>query len=226
MRKSYIISLMLRTIPKKELVHAQIAILFAIGLQLMVWKMNHQLAFILTWIIVFEVAIALLIGFTANIHKARIRSLHHTGAIALIALMSAANIASLIYTVNSLIFGHDLISGIELLSSAIAIFLTNIIVFALWYWEIDSPGLTRTRWSKNDKDFQFIQQDMKGEFPEWKPEFVDYLFISVINAFNGATISANPLTHQAKLLMAGQSLVSIFTLALLIARSVSIFGQS
>ena len=105
-----------------------------------------------------------------------------------------------------------------------SIFLTNIIVYALWYWEIDSPGLTAKRWSKHDKDFQFTQQDMPHEFPTWRPQFVDYLYLSIINAVNFAPADARPLTRSAKLLMASQSLVSVFTLALVIARSVSILG--
>jgi uncharacterized membrane protein len=94
----------------------------------------------------------------------------------------------------------------------------------LWYWEIDSPGLTRTHWSKHNKDFQFTQQDMQTEFPSWQPQFLDYLFLSVSNAVNFAPADTRPLTHQAKMLMSSQSLISVFTLALVVARSVSILG--
>jgi uncharacterized membrane protein len=97
-------------------------------------------------------------------------------------------------------------------------------VYALWYWEIDSPGLTRTLWSKYDKDFQFTQQDLEQEFPRWHPQFLDYLYLSITNAVNFAPADARPLTRQAKMLMASQSLISVFTLALVIARSVSILG--
>lgn len=214
----------MNTIPKRELIHAQIALLAAIGLQLLVWKINQQATFTLGYIILLEIVIIILIGFTANLRTVHARAIYHTAAVALIALISVANIGSLIFTLNSLIFGHNLINGIELLTSATAIFITNIIVFAVWYWEIDSPGLTRTRWSKHDKDFQFTQQDMAKEFPGWRPEFIDYFFMSLINAFNGATTGAHPLTHQAKLLMASQASISIFTLVLVIARSVSILG--
>jgi uncharacterized membrane protein len=102
--------------------------------------------------------------------------------------------------------------------------MTNIIVFAMWYWEIDSPGLTRTKWSVHDKDFQFTQQNMKKEFPNWQPEFIDYLYLSTTNAINFAPADTKPLTRSAKLLMGSQALISVFTLALVIARSVSILG--
>ncbi len=139
--------------------------------------------------------------------------------------ISLANITSLALVLQSLVTGRGEFSGVHLLASAIAIFLTNIIVYALWYWEIDSPGLTSKRWSTSDKDFQFTQQDMVAEFPKWRPEFVDYLYLSVTNAINFAPADARPLTRSAKMLMASQALVSVFTLALVIARSVSILGS-
>lgn len=215
---------MLKTIAKKELVYAQIALLLAIGLQILVWRINNHLAFVPEYIILIEITMVVLLGFTANFRTVNSKKLHHTSALLLIGLISAANLSSLVFILNSLIFGHSMVSGFDLLSSAIVIFITNIIVFALWYWEIDSPGLTGTNWSKHDKDFQFTQQNMVQEFPSWKPEFIDYLFLSIINAFNGATTGAHPITHQAKMLMALQAMVSIFTLALVIARSVSILG--
>jgi uncharacterized membrane protein len=98
-------------------------------------------------------------------------------------------------------------------------------VFGLWYWEIDSPGLTRKHWSVHDKDFQFIQQDKPREFPGWQPTFADYLYLSLTNAINFAAADTRPLSHSAKLLMGTQALVSVFTLAVVIARSVSILGQ-
>lgn len=116
-------------------------------------------------------------------------------------------------------------SGYQLLGSAVAIFLTNIIVFALWYWEIDSPGLTGRRWSRHDRDFLFLQQDKPQEYPGWQPNFVDYLYHSVTNAINFAPADTRPITRQAKILMGSQALISVTTLALIIARSVSILGQ-
>jgi uncharacterized membrane protein len=139
-------------------------------------------------------------------------------------LISVANITALVYVLHSLITATHT-NGEKLLASAVTIFLTNVIVFALWYWEIDSPGLTRTRWSWHEKDFQFTQNDREDEFKGWKPEFADFMYLSITNAINFAPADARPLTHQAKILMACQSLISVFTLALVLARSVSILGN-
>lgn len=211
-------------ITPQELFHVQLALFVAIVLQFVTWRVGSEL---LPWsqylIVMTELGLALLIGVTVNKHKAHTWGIHHAFAVTLLALISTANVSGLVFVLHSLL-GNTLLHGEELLISAVAIFITNIIVFALWYWEIDSPGLTRTLWSKYDKDFQFTQQDLKSEFKDWQPQFVDYLYLSVINAVNFAPADVRPLTHQAKLLMATQSLVSIFTLALVIARSVSILG--
>lgn len=215
---------MLKRIAKRELIHAQLALFIAISLQLFVWKIGQNLAFIPEYILVVEIFLAILIGFSASISTLKSRKIHHFAAIALIGLISVANISSLLFVLNSLIFGHSHIVGTDLLFSAIAIFLTNIIVFSLWYWEIDSPGLTRTKWSKSDQDFRFTQQESPEDYRDWRPEFIDYLYLSITNAINFAPADSKPLTRSAKLLMASQSLISVFTLALVISRSVSILG--
>lgn len=213
-------------ISRKELWLAQLVLLAAIGLQLLTRQLGSDvLPGSQHLIIGTELALAIVIGLTVNRHKAHLWGVYHFLSVMLLGLISLANLSSLIYVLHSLIVTHSALSGEELLTSAIAIFITNIIVFALWYWEIDSPGLTRTLWSKNEKDFQFTQYDLKKEYPEWQPQFGDYLYLSVINAINFAPADVRPLTLQAKLLMAAQSLISVFTLALLIARSVTILGN-
>jgi uncharacterized membrane protein len=213
-------------ITRNELAEAQAVLFMAILLQVITSHISPGLLPGTQYtLIVAEVILAVLIGFTVNLHNTRARGLHHIAAVSMMALISVANISSLIYVLDSLITNRGPFNGEQLLASAVAIFITNVIVYALWYWEIDSPGLTRTRWSKNDKDFQFTQQDMRKEFPSWKPEFLDYFYLSVTNAVNFAPADTKPLTRQAKLLMASQALVSVFTLALVIARSVSILGS-
>lgn len=212
-------------IARRELVHAQIALFLAIALQLIVWRINDELLIGPQYIILpAEVFLVVVIGFLVNAKAARRFGIDHGAALVLLALLSFANLCSLILVLHSLIIVHAAVTGFELLASALAIFMTNIIVYALWYWEIDSPGLTHKRWSRNDQDFQFTQQDLKQDYPTWRPAFLDYLYLSVTNAINFASADARPLTHSAKMLMGSQALISVFTLALVIARSVSILG--
>ena len=215
----------LTTIKKNELWFAQSVLFIAILLQISVHSISRELAIGPHYLIIItEVALAILLGFTYSAQNEKRRRLHKNFSILFLGLISLANISSFFLVGRSLILGVSYITGYELLLSALAIFLTNVIVFALWYWEIDSPGLTGKKWSKNDKDFHFTQQGLTKDFPEWQPSFADYLYLSSTNAVNFAAADAKPLTPQAKGLMGLQALVSAFTLALIVARSVNILG--
>lgn len=208
-----------------ELWTAQAALSVAIVLQVVVWYINRDLTYgPHNFIVATEIALALSIGLTARQRHRRVKVLYRFLSTGLLAIISLANIASFLLVARLLIGNSEGLSGRSLLAAALAIFLTNIIVFALWYWEIDSPGLTGSKWSKNDQDFQFTQQDLQKDFPTWQPGFVDYLYLSITNAINFAPADVRPITHQAKLLMGVQALVSVFTLALVLARSISILG--
>lgn len=212
-------------ITRRELLLVQLALLVAIALQFASRRVGGDLLPGAQYgVIGIELALSVLLGFTAVLRHSHLRHLHHFVSVILLALLSAANISSLIFVLHSLVVNHIPANAEQLLAAAIAIFITNIIVYALWYWEIDSPGLTGRRWSRHDKDFQFTQQDMAGEFPNWQPQFGDYLYLAVTNAINFAPADVRPLSGQAKALMASQALVSVFTLALVIARSVSVLG--
>lgn len=205
---------------------AQIALLVAIGLQIVVWKNNNSLTLGLhPFIILSEVALAAILGVMSHTKTAVGNSAYRSASFLLLGLISIENITSMVMIVRLLINDISDLSGYQLLGSAIAVFLTNIIVFALWYWEIDSPGLTGKRWSKHDRDFQFLQQDDPATYKNWQPNFLDYLYISITNAINFAPADTRPITRQAKVLMGIQALVSVTTLALVIARSVSILGE-
>lgn len=213
-----------RPITRKELWLAECALCVAILLQVAVWAIKPSLTFGPQYLlIVTEVVLAVIISFSSPKRHVHGR-IHRPVVVLLLALVSLANISSFFLVARRLILEESHLSGRELLVSALAIFATNIIVFALWYWEIDSPGLTGKKWSKHDKDFQFTQQDMGRDFEQWQPGFVDYLYLSVTNAINFAPADARPMTDQAKALMGTQALVSVFTLALVLARSVSILG--
>jgi hypothetical protein len=109
----------------------------------------------------------------------------------------------------------------------VAIFLTNIIVFGLWYWELDSNGIQGQSTKVRPVDFLFPQMTPGEHVVErglWVPTFFDYLYISITNATAFSPTDSQPLSHRAKLLMASQSLISLITVALVAARAVSILS--
>ena len=144
----------------------------------------------------------------------------------LISIVTLTNIASLALVVIFLIEGQS-VDGHTLILSALAIYLTNILIFGIWYWELDSPGLTGFVEPRRGPDFLFPQMTARYTHPaclNWTPQFTDYLYVSITNATAFSPTDAMPLTHRAKMLMSVQSLTSFITVALVAARAVNILS--
>jgi uncharacterized membrane protein len=112
-----------------------------------------------------------------------------------------------------------------LLLSGGAVWLTNVIVFALWYWEFDRGGpAARASARRPHPDFLFTQMTTPELVNrDWEPSFVDYLYLSFTNATAFSPTDTLPLTAWAKLTMMSQSAISLVTVALVVARAVNIF---
>jgi hypothetical protein len=145
-------------------------------------------------------------------------------AILLIGILSAANFWSLILLVRMLAYHGRQVPGHELLNSSINIWVTNVIVFALWYWELDRGGPDeRLRAQHEPPDFLFPQMLTPGAAPpNWSPRFLDYLYVAFTNATAFSPTDTLPLTRWAKVLMMIESLVSILAVTLVAARAVNI----
>ena len=189
--------------------HIVLAIFVAIGLGLL---LSNQLTFNAKYAIAtLELLLIVLLIFVP--FKASAKRFF---AIVLLAIISIVNLISLGLVIAAL-FGGLKVDGHELLISSVAIYLTNIIVFGLWYWELDN-----TR--EAIPDFLFPQQTNVKVDPHWKPTFFDYLYVSVTNATAFSPTDTLPLTHRGKLLMGVQSIVSLVTVALVVARAVNILS--
>ena len=143
--------------------------------------------------------------------------------IALTAVMTASNIASAVHLLQRLIDG-TIKSPASLLAFGGSIWLTNMVVFSLWYWEFDrgGPG-ARAEALDPYPDFLFPQMSDPQYSPsDWKPTYFDYLFTSYTNASAFSPTDVMPLTRWAKMLMMVQSATSLVTVGLVIARAVNI----
>ncbi len=146
------------------------------------------------------------------------------GSLALTGLLSLANAWSASLLILGLVRGQEGQDAGPLLSTGAAIWLTNIIAFGLWYWQLDRGGpAARAHARRPRPDFQFVQmQSPELADPEWEPHFVDYLYLSFTNATAFSPTDVMPLSRWAKMAMLVQSLVSLATVALVIARAVNI----
>ncbi len=118
----------------------------------------------------------------------------------------------------------------ELLKSAAALWLSNILVFASWYWRLDAGGPHKRaqRAEHASGAFLFPQMTMAPEskhaagFQEWSPNFVDYLFLAFNTSTAFSPTDVPVLSRWAKVLMMLQSIISLLVIALLAARAVNI----
>ncbi|HEY4899077.1 MAG TPA: hypothetical protein VIH79_05090 [Candidatus Nanopelagicaceae bacterium] len=143
--------------------------------------------------------------------------------VALTGVMTTSNIASAVELVRRLVDG-TIKSPTNLLAFGGSIWLTNIVVFSLWYWEFDrgGPG-ARAEAIDPYPDFLFPQMTDPEYAPAtWTPTYFDYLFTSYTNASAFSPTDVMPLTRWAKMLMMLQSAISLITVGLVIARAVNI----
>lgn len=143
----------------------------------------------------------------------------------LIAMVTVANLINLGLLVRLLLRG-GVQNGRELVVASIAIWATNVIVFGLWYWELDRGGpAARHDPRHREPDFLFPQMTAPGAGrPSWAPGFIDYMYVSFTNATAFSPTDTMPLTPAAKALMAVQSGASLLTVALVAARAVNILS--
>ncbi|APA98932.1 DUF1345 domain-containing protein [Nocardia seriolae] len=142
----------------------------------------------------------------------------------LMAVLGFALVWSVYHLVVGLVDGQVSNNAAGLLSSGGAIWLSNVLVFALWYWEFDRGGpAARAHARKPYPDFLWVQMQNPGlTDPEWEPEFPDYLYLSFTNATAFSPTDVMPMSRWAKTLMMVQSAVSLITVSLVIARAVNV----
>jgi len=147
-------------------------------------------------------------------------------AITLTGLSTLMNFGSLALLIQAILGGRAG-TGRTLLLDALNIWLTNVVIFALWFWTLDRNGpAARGVVRENKSDFLFTQQMTAhgSQFKRWSPGFIDYLYLAYTNATAFSPADTFPLTVRAKLLMTAESAVSLITVVLVAARAVGILN--
>ena len=145
-------------------------------------------------------------------------------SVTLIAVITLANMVALGELIRALL-EHTNAGGRSLIFASVPIWITNVIAFGLWYWQLDRGGVAARRHSNHRRpDFLFSQMSVPGSAPGWTPGFLDYLYTSFTNATAFSPTDTMPLTAWAKLLMMIQSLASLLTVALVVSRAVNILS--
>jgi uncharacterized membrane protein len=144
-----------------------------------------------------------------------------------IGLTGLGTVAGLANIIHAIISGSTQISGNQLLASAISQWVTNVLVFSLLYWHIDrgSPE-ARLLAAGRRPDWLFPQQEAPAEDvpPDWRPGYIDYLFLSFSTATAFSTTDTMPMTSRAKMLMMLEAVISLVTITAVAARAINILG--
>lgn len=189
----------------------------------MYWGLPEDLSIGPRWLllsIILVVLVPLIITYRSGRHQ-----LNHLLAVIVDGILTVFLIGSLTFLVQGLP-SHREAPG-ALLRSAAGLWLTNVLVFALWYWRLDAGGPhARQRASGPIKSaFLFPQMTRPQNEPDdasWSPQFVDYLFLAFNTSTAFSPTDTAVLSRGAKLAMMAQSVISLLILALLAARAVNI----
>ena len=140
----------------------------------------------------------------------------------------AGTIANLGYLIKVMLNRTAELNGLQMLTSSIAAWVTNVLMFSLLYWQIDRGGPeARVNREKKRVDWLFPQEGAPSADvpPDWMPTFVDYLFLAYATATAFSTTDVMPLTSRAKILMMLESSISLMTIVVVAARAINILGS-
>ena len=163
--------------------------------------------------------------FLAVVRHADLRISPHVVRVIAVALLSLATLliaVSVETLVTTLVVGPKFTAQ-DLLSSAAGLWSANVVIFALWYWELDRGGPQRRRRPDHPSpDFLFPQQSGPDIGPpSWSPSFVDYLFVAFTNATAFSPTDTLPLTRRVKVLMMVEGFTSLLLVVILAARAIN-----
>ncbi|MUM18990.1 hypothetical protein FZI91_14115 [Mycobacterium sp. CBMA271] len=201
-----------------------LALIAAIGLQLAI---PAQFNLTPRWPLpVLESALLIVLVVLNPIRLTRSTTLGRWATYLLIAAITVDN------TTSAALLDYRIVSGQMgdnprvLLGSGLAIFITNVIVFGMWYWEFDRGGpFARHTTERPHPDFMFPQMaNPELAPPNWRPKFPDYLYVSFTNVVAFSPTDTMPMSRWAKMLMTLQSMVALSTVALVLARAVNILS--
>ena len=144
-----------------------------------------------------------------------------------VALAGAGTLAMLRELIYDMIRRSNVLDGLHLLTSSIAIWALNVTMFSLLYWQLDRGGPLGRELAHRHRDWIFPQDQAAPEDlpPDWRPQFIDYLFLGYSTATAFSTTDAQPLTGRAKFAMMCESTISLVTLVVVAARAINVLGS-
>jgi hypothetical protein len=168
--------------------------------------------------------VVVLVALSTFAHAHRVlRRLEGLVTAALLVVVTALMIFAIARLVWLVLAQGSVVRGLPLLQTGVSMWLTNLVVFSLWYWLLDRGGPERRlRKEPGRTELLFPQSSVEGVPRGWMPEFFDYVFV----AFNtSVSFNANetvPVSSRAKSLMMLQATLSLVTILIVVARAINL----
>jgi hypothetical protein len=177
---------------------------------------------------IFGIAVIVpMVGITLTKAKVRWLRIERTITLLFFLVAEGAMLANLERLIAAMVRRSGVIGGNQMLTSSIAIWVINVLAFSLLYWQIDRGGPeARANNAILRPDWLFPQEGAHEDVsPDWRPTFVDYLFLGFSTATAFSPTDVLPLTPRAKMLMMLESAISLVTIVAVAARAINILGS-
>ena len=173
------------------------------------------------------VVLAPMAAVTLTAAKARWLRVERTITLLFFVFTGVGTLANLANLIGAMVRRSAEIGGLQLLTSSIAVWVTNVLMFSLLYWQIDLGGPEARANNAGTRPDWLFPQAAAGEDapPDWRPTFVDYLFLGFSTATAFSPTDALPLTSRAKMLMMLESTISLVTIVVVASRAINILGS-
>jgi hypothetical protein len=178
----------------------------------------------------YVIGIALILPMAAvglSAEKARWLRVERTIMLLFIVAMGVGTLANLASLIRAMVRRSGEVGGLQLLASSIVVWVSNVLIFSLLYWRIDRGGPeARANNAGARPDWLFPQVGAPEDAPpDWRPTFVDYLFLGFSTATAFSPTDALPMTSRAKMLMMLESTMSLGTIVVVASRAINILGS-
>jgi hypothetical protein len=129
-------------------------------------------------------------------------------------------------TLIDVLFGLSPAAVRTLLLDVVLMAVSSILIFSIWYWIIDPPGVEETQRDDATWDFLFPQRgSVLPGYESWTPRYVDYLYLAFTTSFAFSPTDTLPLTRRAKMLMLLQSSISLITITAIAGSAINILAS-
>jgi hypothetical protein len=164
---------------------------------------------------------------TLTTKKARWLRIERTITLLFFIAVEGGTLVNLTRLIAAMVDRSGKIGGIQLLTSSIAMWVINVFTFSLLYWQIDRGGPeARSNNVSARPDWLFPEEGARENVPpDWRPTFVDYLFLGYSTATAFSSTDTLPLTSRAKVLMMFESAFSLVTIVIVASRAINILGS-